>query len=73
MNAHPDSSLFSNLKRCSHGASWVVILFGWCGLVGWIFELQTAQEMKSSLTVQSNGLGRGASFALELPLNNLGS
>ena len=69
MNAQPDSSLFSNLKRCSHGASWVVILFGWCGLVGWIFELQTAQEMKGSLTVQSNG----ASFTLELPLNNLNS
>jgi PAS domain S-box-containing protein len=33
----------------------------------------TAQEMNGSLTVQSDGLGRGASFTLELPLNNLDS
>jgi len=45
MKTHPNSRLFSNLKSCSQGASWVVILFGCLGLAGWTFEIDPLKNV----------------------------
>src|SRR6185503_6819674 len=39
MNPAPDARPCWNLSVCSRGASWLVILFGFLGLAGWVFEI----------------------------------
>src|SRR5205814_7333926 len=44
-----NSRLSLNLKFCSQAASWVVILFGCLGLVGWAFQIGTFKNVIQGL------------------------
>src|SRR5438093_10363744 len=45
MKAHPIPRLFSTLKSCSQGASWVVFWIGCLGLVGWTFKIDPLKNV----------------------------